>query len=174
MFWTYPAGKGTRPLKTTSSRSENPRRAVFVLKAGWRGATKETAMRVSAQLILGKPTRKAWGAHTLHRSSTEEQRSQTAFRTKILWTAGLLSVGGVGSAFTARSGMLRPRRLAHSQNPPPPHPSQFSDRLLATDEHRDGDSGWIGRATGGGSQSRAPESGHPPAKARIAPGGGIV
>ena len=130
MFWTYPAGKGTRPLKTTSSRSENPRRAVFVLKAGWRGATKETAMRVSAQLILGKPTRKAWGAHTLHRSSTEEQRSQTAFRTKILWTAGLLSVGGVGSAFTARSGMLRPRRLAHSQNPPPPHPSQFSDRLL--------------------------------------------
>jgi hypothetical protein len=27
-------------------------------------------------------------------------------------------------------GMLLPRRLAHSQNPSPQHPSQFSDRLL--------------------------------------------
>ena len=28
------------------------------------------------------------------------------------------------------AGMLGPRRLAHSQNPSPQHPSQFSDRLL--------------------------------------------
>ena len=129
MFWTYPAGKGTRPLKTTSSRSENPRRAVFVLKAGWRGATKETAMRVSAQLILGKPTRKAWGAHTLHRSSTEEQRSQTAFRTKILWTAGLLSVGGVGSAITALCGDVGAR--AEAPSPPCPQPKSLAAAPLA-------------------------------------------
>src|SRR6185312_3006735 len=28
------------------------------------------------------------------------------------------------------AGMLRPRRLVHSQNPLPQHPAQFSDRLL--------------------------------------------
>ena len=81
-------------------------------------------MRVSAQLILGKPTRKAWGSHTLHRSSTEEQRSQTAFRTKILWTAGLLSVGGVGSAFTARSGDAQ-------ASPPCPQPKSPAAAPLA-------------------------------------------
>ena len=37
-------------------------------------------------------------------SSTEEQRSQTAFSPKTLRAAGLLSVAGVGSVLTARFG----------------------------------------------------------------------
>ncbi len=80
-----------------------PGRAVFVLKVGWRGATRE---------------------NTLHGSSTEEQRSQTACRTKILWTAGLLSVGGVGSAFTARSGDAQ-------ASPPCPQPKSPAAAPLA-------------------------------------------
>ena len=61
-------------------------------------------MRVSARLRFGKPICRAWEAHTLQGSLTEEQRSQTAFRAKTLRAAGLLFVGGVGSAFTARCG----------------------------------------------------------------------
>jgi hypothetical protein len=67
-------------LKTT-------RGAVFGEKAGWRGATKEN--------IPGG-------------SSTEEQRSQTAFSAKTLRAAGLLSVAGVGSVVTARCGDAAP------------------------------------------------------------------
>src|SRR6266446_1476432 len=62
---------------------ETTRGAVFGEKAGWRGATKEN--------IPGG-------------SSTEEQRSQTAFSAKTLQAAGLLSVAGVGSFLTARCG----------------------------------------------------------------------
>src|SRR6266536_252696 len=40
-------------------------------------------------------------------SSTEEQRSQTAFSAKTLRAAGLLSVAGVGSFLTARCGDAR-------------------------------------------------------------------
>src|SRR6266702_1795637 len=40
-------------------------------------------------------------------SSTEEQRSQTAFCPKTLRAAGLLSVAGVDSFLTARCGALR-------------------------------------------------------------------
>src|SRR6267143_1040716 len=65
---------------------ETTRGAVFVEKAGWRGATKEN--------IPGG-------------SSTEEQRSQTAFSPKTLRAAGLLSVAGVGSFLTARCGDAR-------------------------------------------------------------------
>src|SRR5215469_12338561 len=57
--------------------------AVFAEKVGWRGATKEN--------IPGG-------------SSTEEQRSQTAFSAKTLRAAGLLSVACVGSTVTARCG----------------------------------------------------------------------
>ena len=80
--------------------------AVFAQKAGWQGATKEN--------IPGG-------------SSTEEQRSQTAFCAKTLRAAVLLAAACVGSALTARWGMLgaraeAPRRLGRSQNPQPQHP----------------------------------------------------
>src|SRR5258708_39859281 len=65
---------------------ETTRGAVFGEKAGWRGGTKEN--------IPGG-------------SSTEEQRSQTAFSAKTLRAAGLLSVAGVGSFLTARCGDAR-------------------------------------------------------------------
>src|SRR5207245_7731054 len=45
-------------------------------------------------------------------SSTEEQRSQTAFSAKTLRAAGLLSVAGVGSFLTARCGALRAAKAA--------------------------------------------------------------
>src|SRR5713226_5422933 len=70
---------------------ETTRGAVFGEKAGWRGATKEN--------IPGG-------------SSTEEQRSQTAFSAKTLRAAGLLSVAGVGSFLTARCGALRAAKAA--------------------------------------------------------------
>src|SRR5713226_4613683 len=77
---------------------ETTRGAVFGEKAGWRGATKEN--------IPGG-------------SSTEEQRSQTAFSPKTLRAAGLLSVAGVGSFLTARCGDAR-----HS--PPWPQPKSLA------------------------------------------------
>src|SRR6266705_4311657 len=52
-------------------------------------------------------------------SSTEEQRSQTAFSAKTLRAAGLLSVAGVGSFLTARCGDAR-----HS--PPWPQPKSLA------------------------------------------------
>lgn len=60
-----------------------PSGAVFEQKAGWRGATKE---------------------NTPCGSSTEEQRSQTAFCSKTLRAVGLLALTRVGSVVTARSG----------------------------------------------------------------------
>src|SRR5260370_33752119 len=62
---------------------ETTRGAVLGEKAEWRDATKEN-------IPSG--------------SSTEEQRSQTAFSPKTLRAAGLLSVAGVGSAVTTRCG----------------------------------------------------------------------
>src|SRR5258708_7794037 len=52
-------------------------------------------------------------------SSTEEQRSQTAFSPKTLRAAGLLSVAGVGSFLTARCGDAR-------NSPPWPHPKSLA------------------------------------------------
>jgi hypothetical protein len=72
--------------------------AVVVEKAVWRGATKEN--------ILGG-------------SSTEEQRSQTAFCAKTLRAAGLLPVARVGSAVTARCGDAR-------ASPPWPQPKSLA------------------------------------------------
>src|SRR5438445_13316970 len=77
---------------------ETTRGAVFGEKAGWRGATKEN--------IPGG-------------SSTEEQRSQTAFSAKTLRAAGLLSVAGVGSVVTARCGDA-------STSPPWPQPKSLA------------------------------------------------
>src|SRR5438445_2905688 len=76
---------------------ETTRGAVFGEKAGWR-ATKEN--------IPGG-------------SSTEEQRSQTAFSPKTLRAAGLLSVAGVGSFLTARCGDAR-------NSPPWPQPKSLA------------------------------------------------
>src|SRR5260370_42114258 len=73
---------------------ETTRGAVFGEKAGWRGATKEN-------IPSG--------------SSTEEQRSQTAFSPKTLRAAGLLSVAGVGSFLTGRCGEA-------GKSPPWPEP----------------------------------------------------
>src|SRR6266851_8476633 len=77
---------------------ETTRGAVFGEKAGWRGATKEN--------IPGG-------------SSTEEQRSQTAFSPKTLRAAGLLSVAGVDSFLTARCGDAR-------NSPPWPQPKSLA------------------------------------------------
>src|SRR5437879_6914271 len=77
---------------------ETTRGAVFGEKAGWRDATKEN--------IPGG-------------SSTEEQRSQTAFSAKTLRAAGLLSVAGVGSFLTARCGDAR-------NSPPWPQPKSLA------------------------------------------------
>src|SRR5712664_1533660 len=52
-------------------------------------------------------------------SSTEEQRSQTAFSPKTLRAAGLLSVAGVGSFLTARCGDAR-------NSPPWPQPKSLA------------------------------------------------
>ncbi len=52
-------------------------------------------------------------------SSTEEQRSQTAFSPKTLRAAGLLSVAGVGSFLTARCGDAR-------NSPPWPPPKSLA------------------------------------------------
>src|SRR5215213_3531206 len=72
--------------------------AVFGPQAGWRGATKE---------------------NILYGSSTEEQRSQPASGPKTLRAAGLLAVGFVGSALTARCGDAR-------ASPPRPQPKSLA------------------------------------------------
>ena len=61
-------------------------------------------MRDSAKRKSGHLTGRAWEAHIPGGSSTEEQRSQTAFCAQTLRAAGLLSVACVGSAVTARCG----------------------------------------------------------------------
>ena len=86
-----------------------PRGAVFVQRAGWRGVTKED---------------------TLHGSSTEEQRSQTTLCTKILRTAVLLSLSGVGSVGTARCGDL-PMASPARTSPPWPKPKSQAAAPLA-------------------------------------------
>ena len=85
-------------MKTLRACLKTRRDAVFAPKAGWRGATREN--------IPGG-------------SSTEEQRSQTAFGAKTLRAAALLPAGCVGSFLTARCGdarnsppCLRPKSLA--------------------------------------------------------------
>src|SRR6185312_7519606 len=78
--------------------------AVFGEKAGWRGATKETAMRDSALTQFEQLTGRAWEAHIPGVSSTEKQRSQTAFSAKTLRAAVLLPVDCVGLAVTAHCG----------------------------------------------------------------------
>lgn len=64
-------------------------------------------MRGSAQRKSGHLTSRAWGAHIPGGSSTEVQRSQTAFCANTLRAAGLLSVDCVGSALAARCGDAR-------------------------------------------------------------------
>ena len=84
----------------------------------------ETAVRDSALLSLGNLTRRAWEAHTPCGSSTEEQRSQTAFCVKTLRAAGLLALAGVGSVVTARCGDAPP-------SPPWPKPKYLAAAPLA-------------------------------------------
>src|ERR671922_1547055 len=84
-----------------------PRGAVFAQKAVWRGATRE---------------------HSRQRSVTEEQRSQTAFCAKTLRAAGLLPLGGVGSAVTARCGDA-------PASPPCPEPKSLAAAPLAILKH---------------------------------------
>src|SRR6266446_5468370 len=85
-------------MKSLRACLETTRGAVFGEKTGGRGATKEN--------IPGG-------------SSTEEQRSQTAFSPKTLRAAGLLSVAGVGSFLTARCGDAR-------NSPPWPQPKSLA------------------------------------------------
>ena len=100
------------------------RGAVIGQKAGWRGATRETALRVSARLRFGKPICRTWEAHTLYGSSTEEQRSQTAFCAKTLRAADLLPWGFVVACVTARCGDAPPA-------PPRPKPKSPAAASLA-------------------------------------------
>ena len=101
-----------------------PRGAVFAQKAGWRGVTKETAVRDSAPLSFGNLTRRAWEAHTPRGSSTEEQRSQTAFCARTLRAVGLLALAGVSSVVTAGCGDAPP-------SPPWPKPKSPAAAPLA-------------------------------------------
>ena len=75
-------------LKTT-------RGAVFEKNVAWQGSP-----RCRADLLCSDSTKE----NTPHGSSTEEQRSQTAFFSKTLRAAGLLAVARVGSVVTARCG----------------------------------------------------------------------
>ena len=103
--------RGTRVLPSDAGLRaylKIPWGAVFDLKAGWRGVTRE---------------------HTLHGSATEEQRSQTACRVKTPVAVSLLSVGGVGSASTARCGDAGDR--AEAPSPPCPQPKSFTAAPLA-------------------------------------------
>ena len=85
------------------------RSAVIEQKAGWQGATKE---------------------NTLHGSSTQEQRSQTAFCSITLRAAGLLAWGLVVACVTARCGEW-PVRLAPPPAPPRPNPKSPAAAPLA-------------------------------------------
>src|SRR5882724_9384670 len=80
------------------------RGAVFGEKAGWQGATQETALRGSAPPCFGKLNRRAWEAHTPGGSSTEEQRRQPAFSPKTLRAAGDF---GRGRRWPGRHSPLR-------------------------------------------------------------------
>ncbi len=75
-----------------------PRGAVLGEKVGWRGATRE---------------------NTLYGSSTEEQRSQTAFSAETLGAAGLSALASVGSGVAARCGDAPP-------SPPWPNPKSLA------------------------------------------------
>jgi len=74
------------------------RGAVFAGRAGWRGATRE---------------------NTLHGSTTEEQRNQTARPSKTLRAAGLLPLAFFVTSLTARYGDARPA-------PPRPKPKSLA------------------------------------------------
>src|SRR5258708_19031553 len=96
-------------LATLRACLETTRGAVFGEKAGWRGGTKEN--------IPGG-------------SSTEEQRSQSAFSPKTLRAAGLLSVAGVCAVVTARCGDASSSpALPHPKSLCAAHPVHFSTDL---------------------------------------------
>ena len=64
--------------------------AVSPKTARRQGVTKENEVRVSARLVLGKLTCRAWEAHALHGSSTEKQRSRRAVFGETLRAEALL------------------------------------------------------------------------------------
>ncbi len=97
----FPAAFEKRPAVGCGACLEIPEGDVFEGKAGWRGATKENIPRGS---------------------STEEQRSQTAFPSKTLRAAGRVPVAGVGSVVTARCGDA----IARVETPSPPWPQPKS------------------------------------------------
>jgi len=122
---------------------ENRRGSVFAPKALWRGATKETALRGSAQQFLGKLYGRAWEAHIPGGSSTEEQPSQRAFGAKTLppslqlrrasRAAGLLAAAVVGSARKARFGDSGAR--AEAPSPPRLRPKSLAAEPLLFSKH---------------------------------------
>src|SRR5713101_8170191 len=93
---------------TTKSLFGNYEGAVFGEKAGWRAATKEALCAATTEQL---------------RKHSRAGRSQTAFSPKTLRAAGLLSVAGVGSFFTARCGDAR-------NSPPWPQPISLAAGLL--------------------------------------------
>ena len=91
-----------------------PRGAVFAQEAGWRGASSPEVLQAGGATMENTPCG----------SSTEKQRSQTAFSAKTLRAAGLLSLAGVGSVVTARCGDA-------PTSPPWPNPKSLAAALLA-------------------------------------------
>ena len=77
-----------------------------------RGETNETAVRESAQLTLGKLMGRAWEAHILYGSSTEEQRSRRVVFDETLRAEALLIFCFVAPRSQITADML-PRRSAH-------------------------------------------------------------
>src|SRR6266481_10010412 len=79
----------------------------------------EPVWKLRGALFSGKRPDGATKENIPGGSSTEEQRSQTAFSPKTLRAAGLLSVAGVGSFLTARCGDAR-------NSPPWPQPKSLA------------------------------------------------
>src|SRR6185295_8708205 len=83
---------------------------VFAEKTGWRGAPRED-------------TRSGLRPRS-NEASRPFPRKPSGRRVFWLWPA-------LARPSQPAAGMLRPRRLGHSQNPSPQDPTEFSDRLLA-------------------------------------------
>ncbi len=87
----------------------------------------EPVLKLRGVLFSGKrPDGEARrGEHIRQRSATEEQRSQSAFSRKPSGRRVFCLRPALTRTSQPAAGMLRPRRLGHSQNPSPQDPTQF-------------------------------------------------
>jgi len=82
-----------------------------------RGATKESAMRDSAQLKSGHLTGRAWEAYILYGSSTEEQRSRRPVFDETLRAEVFLALCFVAPRSQIHSDMLARHFAPKAKNP---------------------------------------------------------